>query len=181
MTQTRTLVRTLTFTRTDFLVRQIDFVVRETTSSSSFEAVMRRGAENEWIAAVKIQGLTSSNKIAEELRFSFDWNEHRLQIESGNGVIHVDPRVPEGEWMAHAIGLLINDFNEIRDDGSLRATWTLEFTPKAWADIGRVMRELGLRWGGTRDWVGGTEGEAVVIFSPSGYPDVSVALRVATA
>lgn len=180
MTQTRTLVRTITFTRTDFLVRQIAFVVRETTDSSSFERVMRLGAEQKWIAAVRIQGLTRSNEIAEELKFTFDWDQHRVQIESGNDVIHVDPSVPEGEWMAHAIGLLIGDFNEIKADASLRACWTVDFTQRAWASIDHVMNELGLSWADRREWVNGGEGEAVVVFRARGFSEVGVSFRVAT-
>jgi hypothetical protein len=180
MSATSTRTRTTSFTRTEFLVRQLDFVVRSTTGSTSFAEVMRKGAANRWIRRVTIEGLTSSGEIAQEICFTIDWDEHQLHLDTPSGaVIHVDPSVPEGEWLAHAIGMVIEYFNEIQRDASLTATWSVQYT--ASADRAYVNRELGLGPAPPRRWAGGRAGAPVLAFrSLPNFSELGMEYRVAS-
>jgi len=145
------------------IVRQIDFVVRSTTGSTSFAEVMRKGAENQWIERVRISGLTSDGEIAQQIRFTFDWAHHELLLESPeDAVIEIDPTVPEGEWIAHAIGMIIEYFNEFTRDAALTTEWVVGLTKKAIANQPRVDQELGLQTAAPRRWVSGTSGTPVI-------------------
>jgi hypothetical protein len=163
-TRARSKTTTITFTRTEFLIRQLDLIVKSTTGSLSFLDVIRKGIEREWIDTVWIRGLDDTDKLVEEIEIQIDWKTHRLEIEGGRGVVALDPSVPERDRISEVIGVIIDQFNQIKHRGGLKPQWAVSYAKDADESYETIQRELGLttapkyKWAGRRETVVSRQG-----------------------
>jgi len=141
MAKTRTRTWTKTFTRTQALAFNINYVVRSTTGDTRFEELLNKGiVENQWINLIEVDGLDRNGNIHAQIVMTIDWDQHRLHITAHENVIEFDENLPEGERLDFAIGKIVQFFNRIVREEKLKPSWVLHYIPGI--DEARAHKEL---------------------------------------
>jgi hypothetical protein len=172
---------THTITRQELLVHQLNLIVQSTTGSTTFKSVIQKGIEKRWIRRVIVNGLTKEGKIRQQIEVEIDWNEHILQLkEPDQGTIKINLATAERNWVSRVIGQVIDGFNEINEQGDLRAEWAVLYTPEAMSIETQVDRELGLTLSNGREWDSGRVELVIDRYSPKKLSEAQISWKVVT-
>ena len=181
MTSTGTGTGTGTIARADVLIQQLNLIVQSTTGSTTFKSVVQKGIENRWIKKITVSGLTKEDKIRQQIEIEIDWDEHLLQIKGSNqGAVEVNLATAERNWVSRIIGQVIDGFNEISEQGDLRAEWSVMYSSVAMSIEAQVDRELGLIHSKAKDWEAGRVELIIDQYRPKKLSETQISWKVVT-
>lgn len=154
MAITATKTYTNTFTRIEVLAFQMNYVVKRTTNSETFEQIVEKGiVQNQWIDVVTVNAIDAQGKLHAKIIMRIDWDQHKLQIDLNNNAIPLKEALPEGERLSVAIGMIVKYFCKKVEEMGLITSWIIQY--RFGIDAVRARKELGTVPASEPQWASG--------------------------
>ena len=137
VTSSRTLTKT--FARSELLKWQILTALRRTVSLREETRIrLNQALDRQWVKAVHIYGITDEGECSGKLILQVDWDEYKLHIYRGKGVITID-----GSWTnrtALEVDEAVSIFTEWVEQHRLTTRYAIEsVTPEDGTELSRFL------------------------------------------
>jgi|CXWL01.1.fsa_nt_gi hypothetical protein len=171
-------------TRINIIVTQINYIVRESTGSTSIKQVLKKGMiDNQWIAMVRVWAYDNQDRIWAQIEVKVDWERHKINLARHGKEVLIDKNLPEEKQVSWVIGEITEWFKNYSQKSQLQTGWTIGYVPEIENNPEKhkeTTHNLGLVYGPSRRWVDGAEIQEVLSERPAILDETTISLRVAS-
>lgn len=184
MTESYASSGSMTKTRAGVIAAQLNYVVRETTGSTSVKQVLEKGiVDNQWISTVSVQAYDNEERLWAEIEASIDWDRHKVNLRRHGENVEIDSNLPVGIQVNRMIGEMVEWFKTYAEVAELNTCWTISYLDDITNDDAKrdkINEELGLTRLKSRKYVKKLENIDIVLDKiPEIVDELHLVLKVA--